>query len=271
MMFEKVRIKKGYVALMLAALGILAGCGTPKEKGKTGNVSHNLRFESYTFDVIGEKTDSVVSSFPGANYIRYSGQGMLPMDIGDSVVKNLRDSLLSMVRVSYDIDSGASPETGKDVVITDLPVSETEACGLFYSSLSLTLATPRVMVWEGYRESYACGAAHGNRAVSFLNYSVESGNIITLESLMKPGYEKTLEEAIRAKLKEKDVQLIVKPEDITLPNQFEITTTGILFSYDPYQIAPYSEGIVQVEIPLDELDGVLLESGKYLLTGQLQN
>ena len=45
---------------------------------------------------------------------------------------------------------------------------------------------------------------------------------------------------------------------------------GITFSYDPYDIAPYSEGVVSVPVSIGDLVSAELLSpeGEYLLTGE---
>ena len=265
------KLKMKWVAAFLAAVTVISGCGNSKKeniKDETKTVNRNLQFESYTFDMIAERTDSDTVGIPGEKYIRYSGQGMLPVDIGDAAVKSLRDSLLRMVRVRFEEESGPSPMLSDGERLTDLPPLDSDACGIMYSSLSLTLATPAVMVWEGYREGYACGAAHGNRAASFVNYSVESGKILSLASLMKPNYEKPLVKMIREKIDDMDTDLLVKLNEVEISDQFKITSTGIVFSYDPYMIAPFSEGIVQVKIPTGDLMDLLSDDGVYYLTGQ---
>lgn len=254
----------------LAACLIASSCGKEKSKenaDETKIVCNNITFESYTYDFIAANTDTVEMDFPGSRYTNYSGQGMLPSDLGEPDIKLLRDSLLAMVNMTF-TENGPMPALMEGDTITDLSSSETEACGLQSSSLSLTLATPRVMVWEGYREGYLCGAAHGNSATTYLNFSMTSGKIIPLNSLMKKGYEKSLVKLIRQKITESGTVLLVAKKDIQIPKQFAITSNGLLFSYDPYEIAPYSEGTVQAEIPTGDLIDILSPEGMYILTGR---
>ena len=47
--------------------------------------------------------------------------------------------------------------------------------------------------------------------------------------------------------------------DENLFEDFYFTTTGLNFFFSPYEIAPYSSGIVTVEIPYNELPGLLFD------------
>ncbi len=59
----------------------------------------------------------------------------------------------------------------------------------------------------------------------------------------------------------------VPVDQIGIPAQFGLTSKGIIFSYDPYQIAPYSEGTIQVELSAGELSDILSPHGLYILLG----
>lgn len=58
---------------------------------------------------------------------------------------------------------------------------------------------------------------------------------------------------------------------VELPEQFGLTSKGIIFSYDPYMIAPYSEGTIQVELSAGELTDILSAHGQYILLGVNQS
>ena len=103
--------------------------------------------------------------------------------------------------------------------------------------------------------------------MGFVNYNLTTGTILSLSDLMKPGYEAPLAEMVRNKLAEDSVELLVDPKEIELPQSFAITTDGILFSFNPYQIAPYSEGIIKVELSLDEIFDYLSKEGLIILEG----
>jgi len=267
-------MKMNYLGITALALVLSCGaysCGSSgkNEKKDTENetVTRDLKFESYTFDMMGKYigSDSLIS--PDEAYVKFTSQGVLPRDLGDAAIKTLRDSLMSLVGI-VDGDEGkpvpALPDSMEVVTVSGDSLDDT---GYEYSTLSATLVTPRVVVWEAYRESYMWHAAHGNLSMSYLNYSLEDARILSLSDLMNPGYEKKLTEQIREKIKEEGISLLCDLNEVEIPKQFAITSTGILFSYDPYDIAPYSEGVVTVDLPMGDIVDILSPKGIYLITG----
>lgn len=93
------------------------------------------------------------------------------------------------------------------------------------------------------------------------------GKIIEYQDLFKENYQKQLTRLVRNKLKDSSYQLLVSIDSIQLPKEFAITSNGILFSYDPYEIAPYSEGTVSVELETGEIIDILSNNGYFMLTG----
>lgn len=256
----------------LIGLLLLAGACGAKEKKEKGEeteetVVENLSFESYKFEKIGEFEDSDSLAPDGERFVRYISEGVLPRDLGRGGVKLLRDSLMRMARIVKGEDDKPAPLMADSMIMTyEIPDSIIN-CGFVYSSLSTTLMTPRIVVWEVERETYAYHAAHANRYMGFLNYNLTNGRILNLSDLMKQGYEPELTAMVREKIKGEDIQLLVEPEEIELPEAFAVTSDGLLFSFNPYSIAPYSEGIIKINLSLDEINDLLSENGLFLLTG----
>lgn len=264
--------KLGLRILGIAAIAVLAGCSQGKrDESKEGNAMNtqvqNLKFESYTYDYIGRYIGNDTVPEPGNSLIRFSGQGVLPEDLGDANIRALRDSLLKLASDEYVDSDSPRPVMPDSVVLTDLDPAATDACGEIMSTLAATLVTPRVVVWKSSVGTYQCMAAHGYTVTSFVNYSLSDGRIIGLKDLLKPGYEKQLVKLIRDKVKEMKVSLLCQLNEIEIPSQFEITTEGLSFSYDPYQIAPYSEGTVSVPVSTGDLIDLLSDNGMLILTG----
>ena len=264
------------VMMALGALAIHTGCGR-REKAREiivperQVVNENLNFESYTFDLIGEYTTADTFENPAGRYIRYTGEGILPKSLGEGGIRNLRDSLMRMARVSFDGDRNPVPMIGQDSVrLSNLQPSEVSPLSFIESEMSASLVSPRVVTFECARSGYFYGAAHGNKSVGYVNYYLPEGKILSLDDLMNPGYRNKLLRLIRAALQESEVDLLVNPSGVNVASQFVITTEGLTFSYDPYEIAPYSEGVVTVDIPLESLleEGLLSRDGRIILTGE---
>lgn len=265
-------MKKKICSVALMGLLLLMGaCGTKdnakKENQKEETVVENLSFESYKFERIGEYEDSDSLAPDGERYVRFISEGVLPRDLGTGGAGMLRDSLMRMARIVNGEDDKPAPLMPDSMVRAYSIPDSIINCGFVYTSLSTTLMTPRVVVWEIDRETYAYHAAHANRFTGYVNYNLTTGKIINLPDLMKKDYEQKLTELVREKVKEEDIQLLVDPEEIKLPKAFAITSDGLLFSFNPYSIAPYSEGIVKIELSVDEIYDLLSENGLFLLTG----
>lgn len=253
--------------------GVMTSCGGGK--GKTDDASSatvnqgTLVFDTYSYDLLARVEGDTVERV-GGGYVRYTGQGVLPRDLDGGSVHALRDSLLKMASLEAVDGDGVLPKVGEDLKLTDLRGDSLDACGLSRIKVSAALVSPTVVVFEVDREGYSCGAAHGNHTTSYLNYNVQAGRPITLSELMNAGYEDKLAALIRANLEEQGVSLLVEPEEVEVSSSFSVTPGGLKFSYDPYEIAPYSEGTVEVEISTGALaqQGLLSPEGRSLLTGE---
>lgn len=249
----------------VAAVMTMVACGSKEKEDQSKDQTRNIEFESYTYDIIGEYTGSDSIPTQGGRLTRFIGHGVLPKDINNTDIKKLRETLMNISGISLK-DGEISPVMPDSTLMTELP-TDTDACGEIISNLSTTLVTPRAIVWENETYAYACLAAHGNHATRFVNFCLSDGKIISLSDLFKPDYKNILESLIREQLKNGGYDLLLPLDQIGIAPQFGLTAKGIIFSYDPYQIAPYSEGTIQVEIPTAELLDILNDHGTYILLG----
>lgn len=141
----------------------------------------------------------------------------------------------------------------------------------FYRTLySPTRIDRGVLSLLGTRHSYN-GGNHGNMSCIAANYDLTSGDALTLGSIMHMDASKdTFIQIITDKL------AVLKDEynlyddfedgvftrlngDENLYEDFYFTMTGLCFFFSPYEIAPYSSGIITVEIPYSELPGLIYD------------
>lgn len=110
------------------------------------------------------------------------------------------------------------------------------------------------------------GGAHGSYRLTYVN--IDLGNLVTLseEDIFAPDYYKPLSEIIAAKLAEKygvpsPDSLINKGfvdiREIEPNDNFRLTPEGIQYTYNQYEIAPYSMGVIDLFIPYAELKEIL--------------
>ena len=136
----------------------------------------------------------------------------------------------------------------------------------------------------GTQNSYS-GAMHGSLSCVCANYDLTTGDVLTLGSIMHENATKdefinliieklgesadTLglfsgyEDGVRSRL----------GGDENLYEDFFFTDSGLSFFFAPYEIAPYSAGVITVEIPYQELPGLLYDGyfpgERELVQGQL--
>lgn len=141
----------------------------------------------------------------------------------------------------------------------------------FYQILySPTRIDHSVLSLFGTQNSYN-GGTHGSLSCVSANYDLLTGDILTLGSIMHAGADKEqFIELVIEKLSSNadSLQLFDDFEngvrnrldgDENLYEDFYFTTTGLTFFFAPYEIAPYSAGVITVEIPYAQLPGLIYD------------
>lgn len=110
------------------------------------------------------------------------------------------------------------------------------------------------------------GGAHGSYSVVYYNIDLNSLTTLTEEDLFVPNYKKHLTEIIINQLMQKyhvqtarDLleQGFFDIEQIQPNNNFWLNDKGVHYTYNQYEIAPYSMGAVDVSIPYSDLTEIL--------------
>jgi len=123
------------------------------------------------------------------------------------------------------------------------------------------------------------GAGHPERTCISASYDLVTGDVLTLASIMTQ--TATTEDFCRLVLDglsemaegdylyENYANKVEKrfDTDATTDEAWYFTQTGLCFYFSPYEIAPYSSGIISVEIPYEKLHGLLHEA--YFPTARL--
>lgn len=227
-----------------------------------------VEFEFYSYNCIGEYPDSLTVPLEGGQYCSISGNGVLPTKIGSLDVAFLRDSLTRLGEVIILDKQNAQPLLSDDLTLTELNPDSVNACGVKFNELAVDLVTPLLVVWKDYEYNILCGAAHGTYATSFVNFSIKEGKILTENDIFKDGTKTEITDIVRNKLETKNIDLLVPVNEIELPSNFRLTTHSIEFVYPLYEIAPYSQGEVKVEIDRYELVGLFKEGVEELIFGE---
>jgi hypothetical protein len=122
--------------------------------------------------------------------------------------------------------------------------------------------------WE-----YYTGGAHGMRNKDYYVFSLGDKRRLALNDIIRDEARPDLDNLVEAALR----KLMEIPDWIPLSEQgffdnspqklddFFLTPRGMGFQWDPYEIAPYSMGIIEIVIPYSELHGMLTASGLGLI------
>lgn len=112
---------------------------------------------------------------------------------------------------------------------------------------------------QTYNASYSeyTGGAHGISSVMYDVYDMTTGEIISETDLFQPGFERgvsaLLSDALEVYLAENDADpemLFSSPE----PNgNFSVSDTHVTWVYNPYEIAPYVMGAIELSVSWNDL------------------
>lgn len=117
------------------------------------------------------------------------------------------------------------------------------------------------------------GGAHGNYGNIYKNIDLRTGKSIWLEDIFIDNSDSILNKKITEQVKinyeieaSKSLTYVGFYEDtIAAVSNFYLTTSGIGFFYNPYEIAPYVMGTTDVFIPFSELDSILKKDSLYFM------
>lgn len=127
-----------------------------------------------------------------------------------------------------------------------------------------------VLSLSGIQNSYT-GGLHGNISCISANYDMATGDVLTFGSIMHADAAvDDFVELILADLHKSadsyylydDFEVAVRERfsgDENLYEDFYFTANGLCFYFSPYEIAPYSSGIIVVELPYSDLPGLIYD------------
>lgn len=117
------------------------------------------------------------------------------------------------------------------------------------------------------------GGAHPNTIAKYLNIEAQTGRILKVEDVFHEEATETICSLIMDKLiKEvnnrmetdtintlEDLQSVgmLLDTDLYIPENFLLAKDGVIFYYNRYEIAPYSAGDFELEVPYDEINDYL--------------
>lgn len=176
--------------------------------------------------------DSLLSLTFGSNgYSDFDSAAKAFMTAGIDELKHDGDSTLRYMQVSYDAAYDAANRNFSTI------------------STDVTLLTPKVLVIQAYNYQYYYGQAHGMNTMRYLNYSLVDHKLLDFSNMFKSGNEKAILDLINASAKAHyPEEGALSPDPIAYFDEFQITEDDVVFIYQPYDVAPYSTGVVRVPV-----------------------
>ena len=131
---------------------------------------------------------------------------------------------------------------------------------------SITYYDDYIITMQKELYTYSAGAAHGLHGVG--NYTIDrrSKDVISEGDLFIDGYEaelgKVLQRALVKYLGRKNAQEVEKEDgfsitDLSGNDNFRLDAKGMTYTYNPYEIAPYAFGVIEVFVPYEEVRHLL--------------
>lgn len=106
------------------------------------------------------------------------------------------------------------------------------------------------------------GGAHSLMGLAALVLENETGNPVAEEDFFADGYQDGIAALMQRRLLESDPDIyteVLDPETLAPNGNFKVSASCVTWFFQPYEIAPYSVGLISVDIPWDELTPYLAQ------------
>ncbi|MDE6702366.1 MAG: RsiV family protein [Muribaculaceae bacterium] len=241
------------ISLLLILAGSIAGC-TSKSLYSDHTISFATISESKTYSLIGS-----AESFGCEDNLLFvdSVSLLIPTFAGKSDIRPLQDSIFKAAFDSTDVDhrslidgyfNKVNMELGFAIETEDTLINYIQADGFEVIRGSIINLTPRLMVYCITNENMMPLAAHGMQTKRYINYDIDRAMVINLTDLFTDGGIAALPRLIAERAADR-VSLFGPTEVNGLPSNsnFFISPAGeIVFAYQPYEIASYAQGFINV-------------------------
>ncbi len=162
-----------------------------------------------------------------------------------------------------------SCETLSEEAAESIGEVETDPDSYYYDSrreVEVTRADESVLSLTILYYSYI-GGVHGDSGYTTVNFSAESGEILTLNDILEDadGFQETAQVYIVEKLGEEYGDELFEGYEETVASMWEteplwyLDAEGITFIFNPYELGPYSMGAACVTCPYEEVSSCMKE------------
>lgn len=260
------------LSTVLCMLLVFVGCKRPASPTTQPSISETesttgspQQEPMYAVAVPAESTP--VTAEDGTLIFTYTRQHMMltlpDPDVADKVIMDFL-SRIDITRSTADATLAAA----KNAYTTGTANWTPYLCSITYSP---TRIDQGVLSLSGSNITYS-GTSHPERISVSASYDLVTGDVLTLGSIMSAKAEAAdfcqlvldvlepskkelyLYEGYEATVRQRFTRDVSRDED------WYFTQTGLCFYFAPYEIAPYSSGVIVAEIPYENLSGLLHDS-----------
>lgn len=250
------------------------------------NIEESIKSASQTFIAVDTNGDTTFLSLRTTIH--------WPEKLGENNISALQRQILatafdgdSLSIHSLDINSAIANFVGNTSILADENNDGTDLTFEKVDSINITGETPSDFEAESEGRfleistdyvtysvtlmSYL-GGPHPNTASVPFTYDLAASKVVDYDDLFEPGSTKIVGQAIVGELAARNN---VSPSRLTEIGFFSntiapskmvyIANDCVMFHYNPYDIAPYAAGMIDVEVPPYELYGALTPYGRQLL------
>ena len=282
------------LSALLTASIILGSC-SGSGSCKTDNVAIDQLDANFSI-LSGQRVYLVVTDGDTA-YLDRSVSIHWPVTLGDADLSPLREAILA---ACFTPDSTSAASLKDDTLNPDSPirrflldtadltadstttvtpvdsipsVNENYMPRLYFSSVKATILEldEQLITYRVTVSSYM-GGAHPMTAVRPITFDFNSSTILTLDNLLSPAGQAEIMPIITSALaRQLDVPVSglrragIFTDQLTRPGSPYIYNNTLYFHYNPYDIAPYSTGMIDVALYPYEIDSLLTPSARPLL------
>ena len=269
------------VLLALISAGILSSCENRRGKGKNGEIV----FDSIVINKNIPLLISNDSTLPFADVNITFNYPVIFRD--DESLNRLQQIFKGTFFGSVEFDS-MTPEDAIEEYLDSYTERYQSLSNMYYEEKARLDENPPMWYWFYMNHnnkilfqndsilSYAVeysdyeGGAHGSYNIIYTN--IDLNRLVTLseEDLFIPGYFNPLTEKIIQKIMaeydaEEPDSLLMRGffslDNIEPNNNFWLNEEGITYSYNQYEIAPYSMGVIDVTVKYSDIEDILIPNG----------
>lgn len=187
-----------------------------------------------------------------------------PIASGSKIADNINSLILTYISSSLiGVPEATTIQAGLDSILAErnrdtifppyYPYSFTlDGEVLYYENVISVLLT-------SYRFT---GGAHGNSEIRVLNIDQKTGELLTLSDIFSDIDQlKAVNHDCFTEKYAHDTAfmggLFIEPDDLPLPDNMSLESTGLHVYYNQYEIAPYYYGIIEYDIPIKSIEHLL--------------